>query len=435
MKKALILAYDFPPYVSVGGLRPYSWCKYFNKIGIYPIIVTRQWERQNSNPQKQYISASKSNEIIVNISTNATIIRAPYFPNMPNRIFIKYGNSKYRFLRLILAGYYEITQYLFLNGPKKELYNAAKSYLKENEIDLIIATGEPFVLFKYGQKLSKKFNIPWFADYRDDWIKNHSRKMNKNLFINLKLSLEAYIEKRILKNVTGITSVSRFLTEQIAHRIKCSNYQVIENGAELKYYKRTIELIRDEFVILYSGILYDLPYLNIFSEGFISFFENLEQKHKNKIKIYFVGIEFNSNQATQLVEKMKEEYPENIIIEKRKSEAVIAQYQLNASVLLNMIAGDPSKGLIGAKTYNYAVTGNPVLTIPNVNNTKNDFFDGRDIFYLATKNSEVKEYLSNKFCNFIAGKSNKTSISGDEKYLLSREYNAVKYIDFIKKSL
>lgn len=46
MKKVLILAYDFPPYVSVGGLRPYSWYKYFKEFGLYPIVVTRQWENK-----------------------------------------------------------------------------------------------------------------------------------------------------------------------------------------------------------------------------------------------------------------------------------------------------------------------------------------------------------------------------------------------------
>ena len=35
MKKVIILAYDFPPYVSVGGLRPSSWYNYLKdtKVG------------------------------------------------------------------------------------------------------------------------------------------------------------------------------------------------------------------------------------------------------------------------------------------------------------------------------------------------------------------------------------------------------------------
>jgi hypothetical protein len=35
MKKLLILAYDFPPYVSVGGMRPYNWN---NENSITPFI-------------------------------------------------------------------------------------------------------------------------------------------------------------------------------------------------------------------------------------------------------------------------------------------------------------------------------------------------------------------------------------------------------------
>ncbi len=34
MKRLLILAYDFPPYVSVGGLRPYAWYKYLKEFGV-----------------------------------------------------------------------------------------------------------------------------------------------------------------------------------------------------------------------------------------------------------------------------------------------------------------------------------------------------------------------------------------------------------------
>jgi len=41
MKRVLILAYDFPPYVSVGGLRPYAWYRYLHEFDVFPIVVTR----------------------------------------------------------------------------------------------------------------------------------------------------------------------------------------------------------------------------------------------------------------------------------------------------------------------------------------------------------------------------------------------------------
>ena len=42
MKKVLILAYDFPPYVSAGGLRPYNWYLYLKEFGVEPVVITRQ---------------------------------------------------------------------------------------------------------------------------------------------------------------------------------------------------------------------------------------------------------------------------------------------------------------------------------------------------------------------------------------------------------
>jgi len=49
MKKVLILAYDFPPYVSAGGLRPYYWYLYLKEFGVEPVVITWQWENKHGN--------------------------------------------------------------------------------------------------------------------------------------------------------------------------------------------------------------------------------------------------------------------------------------------------------------------------------------------------------------------------------------------------
>ena len=178
MKKVLILAYDFPPYVSVGGLRPYAWYNYLKEFGIEPIVVTRQWGNTNGN-RLDYISAGSSKQSIVEVSEHGTIIRSPYKPNFANRLLLKHGDHRYRFLRKSISAYYEFAQFLLPIGPKIELYKAAKHFLKNNQVDAIIATGDPFVLFRYASKLSKAFNIPWIADYRDPW--SHNEEAQKKM--------------------------------------------------------------------------------------------------------------------------------------------------------------------------------------------------------------------------------------------------------------
>jgi hypothetical protein len=64
MKKILILAYDFPPYVSVGGLRPYNWYRYLKEFGIEPIVVTRQWSNTHGNHLDYIAPSEDKNEVI-----------------------------------------------------------------------------------------------------------------------------------------------------------------------------------------------------------------------------------------------------------------------------------------------------------------------------------------------------------------------------------
>nr|MBP7389342.1 hypothetical protein [Chitinophagales bacterium] len=74
MVNVLILAYDFPPYVSVGGLRPHSWLKYFNEFGVYPIVVTRQWNNAYKNGL-DYVAPGFSDNTVTEKNDKGTTIR------------------------------------------------------------------------------------------------------------------------------------------------------------------------------------------------------------------------------------------------------------------------------------------------------------------------------------------------------------------------
>lgn len=224
IKKVLILAYDFPPYVSVGSLRPYSWYKYFKEFNIYPIVVTRQWGNKYGN-YLDYIAPGESNKTIINKTEFGTIVRTPYKPNLSNRILLKYGKKKFRLFRKAITAYYEIMQFVFFIGTKSGIYHGAKEYLKSNNVDFIIVTGEPFVLFKYASKLSTKFNIPWIADYRDPWSQNSVRSSNWILE-----KFNQYNEKKYLKNANTITTVNDFFKYKIGALIKNHNVEIISNG-------------------------------------------------------------------------------------------------------------------------------------------------------------------------------------------------------------
>ena len=70
------------------------------------------------------------------------------------------------------------------------VYTNALKYIRNNQVDLILATGEPFILHKFAYKLSRKTNTPYMLDYRDGWttrddnlkLKGFKRWLNNYFF-------------------------------------------------------------------------------------------------------------------------------------------------------------------------------------------------------------------------------------------------------------
>lgn len=282
MKRVLILAYDFPPFVSVGGLRPDSWYKYFHEFGIYPILVTRQWENKYQN-HLDYIAPSQSDETIIEADEKGTLIRTPYSPNLANRIMLKYGDSKFVLVRKLITAFFEISQWFLPIGPKYTLYRTADDYIKTNRVDCIIATGDPFILFKYANQLSKDHQIPWIADYRDLW--------SQDLGLNnspIYRKLMAFFEKRIVSKATVILVVNQFLKEEINRLIPEKKIELILNGFDPAYIEAARRLPQEDkvFSIGYAGSLYDWHPI----ESFLSALNKFIQKYPaKKIVVNFYG--------------------------------------------------------------------------------------------------------------------------------------------------
>ncbi len=288
MKKVLILAYDFPPYVSVGGLRPYNWYQYLKEFNIEPIVVTRQWDNKYGN-ELDYIAPGKSNKEIIEETNFGTIIQSPYFPNLANKILLKYGANKFVFIRKLISAIFEIIQYVWIVGPKKELYKSANNYLQKNKVDYIIATGDPFVLFFYAKKLSKKYNIPWIADYRDPWSQDialKNRYLSKNWF--------KFQEKRNLKSVFKIITVSEFLKSKISQLIPNKEISLITNGYDPTIIEEVALFPQNntKLSIGYAGTIYNWHPIELFLK---TINECIEAQENLEFTINFYGVNNREN--------------------------------------------------------------------------------------------------------------------------------------------
>lgn len=349
MKKLLILAYDFPPYVSVGGLRPHYWYEHFKEMGIYPIVVTRNWNPIHGN-ELDYIQPSVTNEVVIEETNKGTLIKTPYRATLSNRLNLKGKNDKFsNLLKKISTGWNEIGQWFFPVGTKYELYKAARNYLKNNQVDAILATGEPFVLFRYASKLSKEFAIPWVADYRDPWSNNAARSKSK-----LSFWFNAKNERKALGNVTHISTVSDFFKKKIEYILGSKPISIIPNGYNENVFKEVENILQNNKILTISlaGTLYDWHPYKLFLETIDAY---LQKNSDKQLKIEFFGIN-KQDEIKQIIENST--YLKDVVVihPRMPNQQLLTQMvESNLLLLFNYYS------YMGTKIYDYLALDRKIL--------------------------------------------------------------------------
>lgn len=419
MKKVLIISYFFPPCNIVASQRIHSWYRYLQQHGLYPVVITRHW----NHPTHTISDLSRPDNSAPKIEKTAwgEVHYLPYRGSLRDRFMHRFPN-RFQFVRKILSFFEQILPFISATfNPYKSFREYAEKLVCETRPEVLIISANPYLLFHIGYYLQKKYHLPWYADYRDDWTQNHTRKISTPLHRFI-LSIEKRAEKKYMGNVSGIFTVSEPIVKQISRRLGKKNVFLIENGAELEFYNNTTAnpYAANSFTICYTGMMYDLPYMDIFCDGFLEFLRNTDNQHN--IHVYFIGTEITPGRAKQRMLQLAEKLPSNIHILHKKPPEEIAVYQVHADVLLNLVF----PGIIGTKIYNYAISARPILSVRYTEDNDVDFFPGRDIQYIANNAAEVTEFLHSIYKQKKQSGNVYTSITDAEKYRLSRAYNAEK---------
>ena len=326
MKKVLILAYDFPPYVSVGGLRPFNWLRHFKEFDIEPVVITRQWGNTFGN-HLDYIAEGSSNQLITELTEFGTVLRTPYHPNLSNRLLLKYGEKRFKFLRKAITGFYELGQFFFPIGPKAQLYKAANAYLKNHQVDVILATGDPFVLFSYASKLSKRYSTPWIADYRDPWSQSFSAK--KGL---VQRKFDLFFEKRIVKTAIQINTVDQLFKLKLALLFPQQRIEIFPNGYDAMEMEKIKNVEQENTCLTFSFI--GTIYLWHPIRQLLSDFSNFTQLHpETEFRLKFYGIN-NAEEIMELVHSSFHDLKEKVTIISKLPNGELLEQLAKDNVLL-----------------------------------------------------------------------------------------------------
>lgn len=295
VKKALILAYDFPPFISVGALRPVGWMQHLHEFGVYPIFVTRDWSHV-SGDLSDYVEQGKNTQLRISRFATHMVIHVPFKPHLGNKMYVRFGADRFAFLRRLINAFFEFGQFFLPIGNKRRLYATAKNYLsKHSDIDVVIATADPFILFRYANKLSRRFDIPAIYDYRDPWSQGVSSEHGK-----FYKSINRLIERFALGKNPVITTVSPFLCSKLKEIHKTADFHVIANGYLDYDYTQPNDLSK-KLRLAYAGTIYNwYPY-----QIFFYAIDELKRDYNLDFEISFYGI----NNETELKEFIQDEVP------------------------------------------------------------------------------------------------------------------------------
>lgn len=422
MKKVLIISYFFPPGNFAGSYRIKSWAEYLHKFGYYPIIVTRHWAENETD----FTAISSKKNIEKEVNDRYTVFRLPYKGTFRDRLVKRFGD-KAKIAGKFFSFFQILGQNLFLRSCSySNLYFFARNYLKDHpEIKLVIASGTPFIQFRFCSLLKKEFpGIKWIADYRDEW--NSQPEMyhqNRPLLKRFLSQIEKTFERKWIRSAALVTTVSDEIRNQI---IDFNDYKgksaVVLNGYDAQDFKGFEWMsmpLNKKFRLLHSGTLYPFQDLAVFARGFEKFIKlnNVAED----VELVFSGLNIDGLNKKRIDTLFRETVQFVKILPRLRKQDFFGE--MHKSHVLLIFPYNSLNGCFSSKVFEYLPTGRPILLSPSDGNIITCLIKETNTGFVANTVDEVSEFLYNKYLEFRDG-----------KYLLNKGNERVDYYSRAKQT-
>lgn len=420
----LLISYNFPPFIRAASLRTYTWFRDFDEH-IQITVLTRKWDESKSYTKETYFHEDEGSKEIVDFDTTKRII---YIPNKHNTFQrLKYSAVIQKLKLQKVFTFIELFSKWSNNStiePEYSIYKEAKELIQREKFDVIIATGEPFVAFKYAQLLARKSDAKTILDYRDGWTTNFSHNATGALNRFL-INLQRKYEVKYASSASMVTFVSEHLKDQVLNglKIQTNKVEIIPNGVDLLPYQKINQVNPSKaFTITFVGTLYAEHRLNYFLDAVDAL---LSKDNSMNIQLKFIGsLIICPPRLKAMFDAFQLKHPDNIqFIDHLKNEEAI-QEQMNATLLLKFNVFEQTKDHFGKKLYEYAASGKQVISInsePHFSN-KNGFFEDHPFQFFCNNAQEVQSLIASKYNEWNAGDQLSNGINISEMYPFSTQH-------------
>jgi glycosyltransferase involved in cell wall biosynthesis len=393
--RILLLAYFFPPCNITASQRSLGWAKYFYRKGIYPIIVTRKWERPIKVQSDGHYPTTPG--VQIEKFEHYEVHYLPYVPSLRDRIYT--GNPG--FLKSIvqkILTFFELFGQHFSNRfiPFKNFYHYSLALLKRDKtIKAMVATANPFTLFRFAHLLHQETGVPWIADYRDDWNTRMGTKYSSGKpWLDEALSkLETKSELKWLSSCAAFTTISVPYRDRIAEFIGKKGVAVY-NGFIQEDFQTYAHCVPPDspYMISYVGTLIEMQRIEIFIQGYIKAIQE-QQIPEGKILMRFIGTGYDDRQANR-VHQMFKGYEAYYEVTPRMERAKVIQLLFESHALVMVAYGDV-KGAPGTKTFDYLACNRRVVLCPSDHDLLEEIFTQSGLGSICNNSEEVSQLIKN----------------------------------------
>ena len=286
MKKILMICYAFPPMGVVGSLRPLRFCKYLQRFGWEPTVVTTK------NRDDLPTDRSLLKELPCNIRIHRVINLKPLLSYLSHRKNVKTLSPTEKSgnifdtinLRKKIPKRIKKLLLLFLRVPRHIIWSICATLrsvplLLRREYDAIFTTCPPYSGHIAGLVLSKLFKKPWIADFRELWVDHPFFNVSRSIF---RIQLESWIEKRVICNATLITCITEYYVKLLSNKYPEKTFYFLSNGYEKDEFDRISPVSFEKFTITHIGTFYSAMNPFTFFHGLKRWIESEKEKGNDK---------------------------------------------------------------------------------------------------------------------------------------------------------
>lgn len=380
-RNVLVIAYYFPPMGLSGVQRTLKFVKYLPQFGWNPIVLT-------ASPGAYYAFDETLIEEIPEIKIYRTNEDITKLVKKKDNSALKYPNTFGQKLRkMITQTFIQPDSRIFW---KKSALKLADQIIKENNIDVILATAPPFTDFLIANELSAKYDIPYMLDYRDLWVDNA-------FYFYATYFHKMYAEKLELKVLTKSSRVvvtTRYMKELLLKRYKLlthNDINIISHGFDKEdfdvEYKSKIN--NNKFVITHSGLFPDDLTPKYFLKALSNFFKKNPDAKKDT-EVRFIGLMRKNH--IRYIRRYK--LTENVMMTGYISHKESVSYLLASNILWMMITNNVATP---SRLYEYIGAKKPILINAPDGNIKQTALDSNAAIATEVKDLKAIEAAISRF--------------------------------------